>query len=126
MQTLPPVPTLASTALGTTCPAAKLRFEALGRGDPQGNTVRKPPVAGDTAVTFRITASAPPGTPPRPVTVSCRVESAAWRPSPCADPSTVGLPGRVSSSRAGTRLLGAPPARTEPLTSTTRSVAAGV
>ena len=38
-QTLPPVPTLATTAFGIVEPCVKLRFEAVGRGDPHGQTV---------------------------------------------------------------------------------------
>src|SRR5262245_38178274 len=126
MHTWPPVPILASTAFGTTSPPTTLRFEAFGRGDPHGNTVRKPAVAGDTAVTFRMAASAPAGTPPRPATVRRRVEPAGRRPSACAVPSTLVLPGRVASNRAGTTLVGEPPGGTSPLTSATMSVAADV
>src|SRR5262245_58879067 len=114
--TWPPVPILARTALGTTWPATKLRFEASGCGEPHGNTVRKPPDEGDTAVTFNIAAPAPIGTPPRPSTVSCRVDPAGRRPSPCAVPSTVPLPGRVSSNRAGTTLRNEPPDAGTPCT----------
>src|SRR5207245_6124523 len=38
--TLPAVPTLTTTRLGTVCPARKLRLDAVGRVVPVGKTVR--------------------------------------------------------------------------------------
>src|SRR5215218_11423063 len=40
--TFPPAPTLATTRLGTSWPATKLRLEAVGLVSPEGKTVRNP------------------------------------------------------------------------------------
>src|SRR3954452_7069902 len=53
------------------------------------------------AVTFKTTAPASAGTPPRPATSSLSVEPAATGPAPSDLASTVVSPGRVSSRRAG-------------------------
>ena len=64
--------------------------------------VRWPLAVGAMAATLSMTASASAGTRPRPVTVISVVVPALRWPMPADCPSTVGLPGRVSSRRAGT------------------------
>ena len=63
--TLPPAPTLATTAFGTFWPATKFRFDAFGTGSPQGNTDAYPAAWACTTVTFSTTPVASIGTHPR-------------------------------------------------------------
>src|SRR5829696_1615081 len=101
MQTLPPLPILAMTALGMSWPAWKLRLEATGTGWPQGNTVANPAAAAPAAVTLRATALALVGTLPRPVTWTSMTLPAPIGPPPEACPSTVLFAVRESNNRAG-------------------------
>src|SRR5688572_5660786 len=102
-QMLPPVPTPASTALGTTSPGPKLTLLAAGRSAPHGYTVKKPGPPGKIEVTLSSTATAVAGMPARPATGTSSVESAGSRPVPWLCPSTVVIPTPVrdSCTRAG-------------------------
>ena len=53
------------------------------------------------AVTFNTTADASAGTPPRPATTNSVTTPLARTPTPADSPSTVAMPARVSSRRAG-------------------------
>ena len=120
--TRPSWPTLAMTMFGTSCPLTKLRFEAVGRASPEGQTVTKDGAVGFVAVTFKATATAPVGgTPPRPTTSMLIDWSVPIRPPFMKRPSIVGLL-RVSAMRAGVRPLKAWPAGTQPRTSITTLV----
>ena len=97
----PFAPTLASTRLGTTCPAVKLRFDAVGAAPPAGKTVRYPAAFGDTTVTLSMTVLTAVGTGPIPVTVRSRTPRGPIGPPPPDDT-------RVSSTRVGDRAVKAP------------------
>src|SRR4051812_19477819 len=98
--TLPSEPTLTTTRLGITTPGGKFKFEAIGRVTPLGNTVRKLPAEGSTAVTLRATAVTPlAGTGLTPAIFTARVELAPSRPP--GPP----VPFRVSRMRVGVTAL---------------------
>ena len=50
----------------TVWPGRKFTFEAVGTGEPEGQTVRYPGAVGSATVTLSATATAPAGTPPTP------------------------------------------------------------
>src|SRR4051812_36199920 len=112
------------TALGTVSPATKLRLLAVGTGCPQGKTVTNPGAWASVAVTLRLTVTAFGGIPARPATWSSVTEPAPRGPAPASEPSIVGEPGRVSSTRAGVSALYSAPVGKKPLTSTMRCVGA--
>src|SRR5262245_38635620 len=101
MHTLPPVPSFDTTRLATVKFCTKLRFDAVGRGEPHGNTVTKPGRVGSVTVTFSATDVALAGTPARPATWTSTTAFGVVMPIPCCSPSAVGWPGRVSRTRAG-------------------------
>src|SRR2546423_443595 len=72
-QTFPSVPTFTVTKFGVVPPVRRLRFEASGRGEPQGHTVTNPFPVASVPVTLRTTAAASGGTlvAPTPVTWTC-------------------------------------------------------
>ena len=74
MHTRPPSPTFAATMFGV-AKAVRLRFDASGRGEPQGYTVTNPAESLSAAVTLSITAPASTGalTAPTPVTFNSMV-----------------------------------------------------
>ena len=72
--TLPSGPIRVSTLLATVWPAAKLRFDASGRGEPHGFTVTKPAVADPVAVMFNTASDDSIGVPPRLFTISSVTE----------------------------------------------------
>src|SRR5687768_11796393 len=104
MQILPPLPTFAVTAFEIVCPAEKLRLEAFGRGEPQGNSVTNPGAPEPVTATLRTTASTEP-TPALPATTTSVIVSACRIPIPLNWPSTVLSPPRVSRTRPGTSEL---------------------
>src|ERR1700712_3615838 len=101
MQTVPLAPILARTALGTVEPATEFELDAVGCGDPHGNTVTNPAPAELVVVTFSATAVAVAAPPPRPETFNCIVAPEANGPVAANCASTVVCPRRVSASRAG-------------------------
>src|SRR5438445_24577 len=93
---MPPPPTLTNVRIGDVCPATKIKFDAVGRGAPLGETVTKPDAEGSVTVTFNTTAPTPDaGTPPRPTTLTSIVAPWPTAPPPLMSPSIVRLPGRV-------------------------------
>src|SRR5664279_2707604 len=100
----PPVPTRISTVFAMVCPAWKLRFDVPGRPAADGHTVRYPGCCGATTVTVASTEATPlPGIPPRPVTCTGAVPTAATAPAICR-------PVRESAIRAGVTDTTAPAA----------------
>src|SRR5664280_2570121 len=101
-------------------PGWKFRFETFGCKAHAGHTVTNPPVAGDTAVTFRMTAATPvAGMSPYPVTCTLIVPDAG------TGPLAPRLP-RVSRIRAGVTATNPPiavgvPATVYPATSPSNS-----
>jgi hypothetical protein len=78
------------------CPDVKLRFDALGRGWPSGQTVRNPMAFGSVTVTLSTTAVTPlAGTPLAPATWSWMDDEG---PTAAA---AVPVPVRVSNTRVG-------------------------
>ena len=77
--TCPPTPMPTTTMFGTTWPGTKFRLELPGSGEPAGNTVRKPPAVGATAVTLRATATAVIGMAARPLIGTLRISPGAER-----------------------------------------------
>jgi hypothetical protein len=76
---------------GTVWPAEKFKFDAVGRVEPVGHTVRYESDEAPVEVTFNATASTPvAGTPPRPRTVRFNVCPAPIGPIPENCPSVVG------------------------------------
>ena len=120
-------PDTRGTALGTTCPVLKLRFDAFGIGVPHGHTVTNPPAGPPIAVTFSETAAPLIGTPPRPATSSSSTDPLDRRPMAWNRPSIVGDDGiRESNNRAGTNEPNDAAGLKWPLTSTMRSDAVSV
>src|SRR4051812_22327756 len=108
--------------LATVCRGSALRFDAVGRAAPAGNRVRNVEPVGSVTVTFRATAPAPGGTPPRPATTRSSVEAGPREPPARNWPSMVTPVDRVSARRAGASPVNAGPAGNQPSTSTTMSV----
>ena len=77
-------------------------FDASGRAAPHGYTVAYPSPDAPTTVTFNDAATAPAGTPARPLTCTSVTEPAANTPIPENNPSTVAFAPRLSNTRAGT------------------------
>jgi hypothetical protein len=89
-----PVPSATVTRLGVVCPAARLRFDAVGRGAPSGHTVTNVDAVGAVPVRFSTTAVASAGIEPQrqhegllcpegstPADPSPRVQHTQWRHS---------------------------------------------
>src|SRR5262245_48789327 len=111
------------TMLATVWPGTMLRFDAVGRATPDGQTVTKLAALGFVTVTFNATAPTPAaGTPPRPRINRLSLPASPIAPPPAARPSTVGDPGRVSMRRAGVSPVNALPVGNQPSTSTMTSV----
>src|SRR3954453_14834949 len=97
--TLPSAPSGTVTSVDTVEPApSTLRFDAFGRGSPDGHAVTNPLPEDSVMTTFIVTAETPEvGTPPRPATFSEIVE-------PCPGLAPVypicSGPGRVSKIRS--------------------------
>src|SRR5437773_8452851 len=97
METKPFDPSATSTRLGTVWPRTQLRFEASGRGTPDGQTVRKLGAVASVAVTFTTTAiAAVAGTRPWPAILTLSV-----CPGPIGAFGTPPVPSLVSMIRAG-------------------------
>ena len=93
IETVPPVPTLASTRFGRVWPGATFRFDAVGTAAPVGQIVRWVAAVGKTPVTLSMTASAPAGTvvaPPATCTVRVWLapHGELWPPVPSRESST--------------------------------------
>src|SRR4051794_33582242 len=82
MHTLPPSPILEITKFGEVPPGVRLRFDAVGCGDPHGQTVTYPAPSAPVPVTFIATAVALSGTceVPTPVTSTETTAPAAGLP----------------------------------------------
>src|SRR3954452_5160818 len=89
--TLPSVPSLTAVRPGTFSPCEKLRFEAVGRGEPHGHTVRKPLDDVSVDVALSTTAAASAGVPFPPPTWTSPVAF-----TPTAPAGTPPVPLRVS------------------------------
>src|ERR1700674_634891 len=99
MLTMPVVASMGTnTRFGTVTPAVQLRFEAVGRDRPVGQTVKKLAAVVFVAVTLRIAPETPvAGTPPTP-----RTRTLSVVPAVRVLPALVWpLPARVSVIRAG-------------------------
>ena len=82
IDTIPASPTLVITMFGPVWPAAKFRFDAVGRSSPDGHTVRNDAFDASVTVTFKTTApTLRSGTPPRPATTRSSVSSVRNLPS---------------------------------------------
>src|SRR4051794_28477534 len=84
--TFPSVPILEITKFATVAPATKFTFDAVGCGDPHGNTVTYPAAPGSVTVTFNTAADASNGVPARPATVNSNTVPAACTPPPANRP----------------------------------------
>src|SRR5438093_1349491 len=101
----PVVPRVATTRLGTVCPATQLRLEAFGRALPEGQTARKLGAVVLVTVTLRIAEETPfAGTPPAPVTWTAMLPPASSLLPAFAWP----LPDRVSVILAGVSATSCP------------------
>src|SRR5262245_46353662 len=94
--TLPPLPSCTTTRFGIVSPVTKFKFDANGRRSAERRVGKKRCAGGFVNVTFRTTAVAPAGTPPRPVT--CKSNDAP----PPNGATGAPFPDRVSNTRAGT------------------------